>query len=1116
MSIVSISRIQHRKGLQQDLPQLASAELGWSMDTQKLYIGNGTIAEGASELGNTEILTEHSEILRLAETYTFRNTDAGYTPTTGGKASRFTSIAYGNNIYVAVGSGGIILTSTDKIAWTPTYSGVSETLNCICYGNGKFITVGVNGILLFSTDGIVWNQTSNSIYVSLNSIVYAGGTINKFVAVSNVGTIVDSTDGITWEIASTPTSENLFAIDYHGGTLVAVGSNGKILTSTNPTTWVSRTSGTTNDLKTVKFVNNLWITAGTNSVILCSSNAINWDYGYSDAFVAAANDGVNWVFIGFGGLIYSTANTTLNLQNSNTLYNLNDILYDSNSNSFTIVGDHGVILNSTTSGAVWNAVTSNVTTDLRGIVYNSDTTKYVIVGKAGTVLTSSDTVTWTTVSSGITADLNAIAIWNNAVYITVGVGGAIYITSNPNITWTAKSSGVPNDLTSVAVGHLGGASYEAVITGKNGIILTSGNVGLSWIQRTSGVSNHLNGVNYIEWVQNSVTVGKFFAVGNNGTIIASDDGLTWTSIHYPTVSHLQKVYYGIGRFWIVGSIGYTVLYGTDLTNITTMSGQSLGALYTSSVGYNGPIIYSVSYGTSYILAGQYDSVLKSTDGLTFTSQTQRSFSLAYLNSADIHDCKYISGNFIAVGSKGLILTSSDAITWSGVSYIYGDANTTRTLQKKLDDFVNIKDFGARGDGTSDDTEAINRALYEIYCRSLYAGSRKKLYFPAGKYVISDGLKVPSFATLQGEGANNTIIVQTADPSLVGYVMTTADSKQQVEGQVGYNNAILPTDISVTDMGFSTSGDGIWVAHCNNASFLRLRITGSENYAESAGYERSGIYIIGSGLTSPTDISISDSVIEKFNYGIEQRSNESSRNVVINSTTFNNLYIGIKLCDDTDGGIGKVNTMTVSNSSFDSIASSAIVAKNSINITSTFNSFRDVANDYLGTNNAAYPVINFGDITNLGCVSIGDQFDRTSDENDTAYPWMSGSQNTDAWNNGKELRLGLLTQRTGKLLTLLPNQTSANTGLQYLISTNTFNQRIQYMIERDGKVRSGILQCTYINSNSNVDDDSSQTDEVGVIFNLLVDGNTVYLQYSSTAVPGNFTMVAAEKAIKTVW
>jgi hypothetical protein len=57
MSIVQISQIKHRRGTNENLPQLASAELGWSVDTQQLYIGNGTLEEGAPEVGNTEILT---------------------------------------------------------------------------------------------------------------------------------------------------------------------------------------------------------------------------------------------------------------------------------------------------------------------------------------------------------------------------------------------------------------------------------------------------------------------------------------------------------------------------------------------------------------------------------------------------------------------------------------------------------------------------------------------------------------------------------------------------------------------------------------------------------------------------------------------------------------------------------------------------------------------------------------------------------------------------------------------------------------------------------------------------------------------------------------------------
>jgi hypothetical protein len=60
MAIVQISKIQQRRGLEQDLPQLSSGELGWSIDSRKLYIGNGTLNEGAPIEGHTEILTQFS------------------------------------------------------------------------------------------------------------------------------------------------------------------------------------------------------------------------------------------------------------------------------------------------------------------------------------------------------------------------------------------------------------------------------------------------------------------------------------------------------------------------------------------------------------------------------------------------------------------------------------------------------------------------------------------------------------------------------------------------------------------------------------------------------------------------------------------------------------------------------------------------------------------------------------------------------------------------------------------------------------------------------------------------------------------------------------------------
>jgi len=78
VAVVQISRIQHRRGQKNTgsgLPQLASAELGWAIDTQELYIGNGAVAEGAPAVGNTKILTEKDDLFSIADTYSYRAPD---------------------------------------------------------------------------------------------------------------------------------------------------------------------------------------------------------------------------------------------------------------------------------------------------------------------------------------------------------------------------------------------------------------------------------------------------------------------------------------------------------------------------------------------------------------------------------------------------------------------------------------------------------------------------------------------------------------------------------------------------------------------------------------------------------------------------------------------------------------------------------------------------------------------------------------------------------------------------------------------------------------------------------------------------------------------------------
>lgn len=90
MAVVQISRIQVRRGKKNEgsgLPQLASGEFGWAVDSQELYIGNGSVSEGSPQVGNTRILTANDNIFDFATQYTFRNNEPEDIVQTGLEAS---------------------------------------------------------------------------------------------------------------------------------------------------------------------------------------------------------------------------------------------------------------------------------------------------------------------------------------------------------------------------------------------------------------------------------------------------------------------------------------------------------------------------------------------------------------------------------------------------------------------------------------------------------------------------------------------------------------------------------------------------------------------------------------------------------------------------------------------------------------------------------------------------------------------------------------------------------------------------------------------------------------------------------------------------------------------
>jgi hypothetical protein len=76
VAIIQISRIQVRRGRELQgtgVPRLTSGELGWAVDTQRLYIGSGSTQEGAPVEGNVRLLTAKDNILDLSDQYFYKS-----------------------------------------------------------------------------------------------------------------------------------------------------------------------------------------------------------------------------------------------------------------------------------------------------------------------------------------------------------------------------------------------------------------------------------------------------------------------------------------------------------------------------------------------------------------------------------------------------------------------------------------------------------------------------------------------------------------------------------------------------------------------------------------------------------------------------------------------------------------------------------------------------------------------------------------------------------------------------------------------------------------------------------------------------------------------------------
>ncbi|MVM33114.1 hypothetical protein GO755_23940 [Spirosoma sp. HMF4905] len=175
-----------------------------------------------------------------------------------------------------------------------------------------------------------------------------------------------------------------------------------------------------------------------------------------------------------------------------------------------------------------------------------------------------------------------------------------------------------------------------VAVGNNGLIRSSSD-GITWTNRPVNFGGYLFSVSYGN--------GLFVAVGDGGTILTSPNGVTWTARSSGVSSSLRGLTFANGLFIIVG------LNGTILTSPD-------GIAWTPRSSGSTAILKDVAYGNGlFVIVGWSGNIMTSPDGITWTS---RNISSGY----SLESITYGNGLFVTGGSGTTIFTSANGITWT--------------------------------------------------------------------------------------------------------------------------------------------------------------------------------------------------------------------------------------------------------------------------------------------------------------------------------------------------------------------------------------------------------------------------------------------------------------------
>lgn len=540
----------------------------------------------------------------------------------------------------------------------------------------------------------------------------------------------------------------------------------------------------------------------------------------------------------------------------------------------------------------------------------------------------------------------------------------------------------------------------------------------------------------------------------------------------------------------------------------------------------------------------------------------------FIGNGEIAEGAPVVGNTEILTEFTDVLGLASAYTYKGQAAGYtvqtgptsGDP-VSQSIQSRLDSYTVSTVFGAVGDGDTDVTAAINRALFQMYCVQSNTQIRRSLFFPAGTYIITDTIKIPPFAKLYGEGADSTIFLFEVQPwaantayaegvlvkvesvtpgifnyyrsvaavpptgilitntsywdptTLPQYVIETSDSLQQTGVNIGTNGAIAPRNVEISGITFQTTEVG---SH-QICSINQLQ----QGYFDSCNFvgplqevdldtdidNLSCVVFNGTAEVPPTQITMDKCKFIGATYAVN--TNQYVKGVTISNGQMNTLYQGVYLGGATVVNDGPTGVRIIHNE-FDKIFAEGIVIENCGLNATAYNTFYDVGNNFYGVAVPQTPIININADNN---VSIGDLFQRSNSQALTQPRIQIYNASTDTiplsvgYNGSSKFQVGSYTRDAGQQQVL---ENSATSQALFTVDSaasagsggfSSFS--MNYTIKRESSgaafaLRTGVLSVQSADGFVlNYTDDYSENTATGITLLVSQVNDTITVAYTAT-------------------